>query len=265
MIRKLICPTDFSTTAANATAYAAKLAQLSGAELLLIHVQADTDPQLISIAEERLKEMSADIHKMFHITTDYEHDVAEMPISEILSGLDPTETMIVMGTNGADDLEQLLYGSTTYSVVQKLRCPIWVIPENVSYGSIRKIAFAWDYTEANRNAFLSLQGLEQAVHAGFLFLHISRHHTAASQEVFEINKKKVLELSGYDKQRTVLYFKQIFAHEITETLNDYMIESDADLLAVTSTDHQRTIKLFREQIVKTLTQTVLYPLLVIPV
>ena len=82
MIKKIICPTDFSSVANNAIEYAAKLSQVFNAELMLFHVQVISPLQEVGImlgmgnsnlrgdsrlVANRLKEMSAEINKMFKI------------------------------------------------------------------------------------------------------------------------------------------------------------------------------------------------------
>ena len=51
MIKKIICPTDFSKASINAIEYAAKLAKVFNAELLLVNVQV-VSPLLVGVDSE---------------------------------------------------------------------------------------------------------------------------------------------------------------------------------------------------------------------
>ncbi|MDI1355207.1 MAG: universal stress protein [bacterium] len=159
MIKKIICPTDFSKAADNGVGYAANFAQVLGAELMLVNLQRlFPAAAAVSMAEgmtsnvrenallisDRLNSRSSNLHKMFDISVAAEVELTSESLAEILST--PTgNAMIIMGSNGADDLFQRIFGSTTYRVIKSTKSPVLMIPEHVSFGSIQKIVMAWDY------------------------------------------------------------------------------------------------------------------------
>jgi len=77
-MKKILCPTDFSKTAESAVAYAAKLAQKTGAHLALFNVQSlvDRTPEEAifgeqmnaQLAYDRLEELSQEVSKVFKIS-----------------------------------------------------------------------------------------------------------------------------------------------------------------------------------------------------
>src|SRR5688572_5257943 len=77
-MKKILCPTDFSSAAHNATAYAAKLAQVTGATLVLLHVQSIFDfapNELVGDGDdgvqsfmEALEEQSLQVGRSFKIS-----------------------------------------------------------------------------------------------------------------------------------------------------------------------------------------------------
>src|SRR5574337_694903 len=95
MIRKIICPTDLSDAAQNAVAYAAKLCQLTGANLELLHIESVKASDLIFSGhsrEEEIKEMSKalsgvcdEVNRMFNISCSQNIDTSGLPLDEAVA------------------------------------------------------------------------------------------------------------------------------------------------------------------------------------
>ena len=275
MVKKIVCPTDFSSAAINSTEYAAKLAQVFGAELLFVNVQ-----QIIPVAAEvslgqgigaeirensrmasdALKKISEETNKMFNISVDYEVDITSKSIEKILASHEGDNTMIVMGTNGADDLYQYFFGTNTYHVIKKSKCPVLVVPENVYYGSLNKIVFAWDYDPKNKFSFSLLKDFMKAFNSQIVFIHVSEQRTEISNDVFRVLRSEVESELGANNK---VEFEQIFSDNIPESINSYMIKSKADLLAITYYNRGVMRNIFHGTVAKELSKQIEYPILVL--
>src|SRR5204863_4394030 len=53
--------------------------------------------------------------------------------------------LVIMGTNGADNLFQFFYGSNAYNAILITNIPVLLIPESCPYTEIENIAYAYDY------------------------------------------------------------------------------------------------------------------------
>lgn len=275
MIKKIICPTDFSETATNAIHYAAKLAQVFGAELKLINVQRihpvsavvsmreGIDPgsaENSHLAAERLKDVCTEINKMFKISTDYEVDITATSIQKVISASGVENTIIVMGTNGIDDTFQYFFGTNTNNVIKKSKCPVFIIPESASYKSIKKIVFAWDYSPDAFPSFTFLNELMATFNPEFTFLHISKHLSDISEDVFKALRSEVKPLLG---QSVNVQFEQIYSEDITSGLDQYMTHANADLLTLFFYDRGEIPNLFHGTITKRIVNSAKYPVLVL--
>lgn len=275
MIKILICPTDFSKASVNAAEYAAKLAKVLNAELLFVNVQRITPvAELVSMAEgiganvrenavmmaDRLKEMSVGVNKMFKISTDYEVDITPESLTMRLSSFDKEETLIVMGTNGADDMYQYIFGSNTYHLITKTKIPVLVIPENISYGSIKKVVFAWDYSSQSSFSFALLNDFMKAFNPQFVFLHVSKHQTEISEDVFRALRSEITSVLGDNKK---VEFEQLFSDDIPESINSYMMGSQSDLLSITYFNRGIVRDTFHGKVAKELCEIAAYPVLVL--
>jgi nucleotide-binding universal stress UspA family protein len=156
MYKKIICPTDFSSTADNAIDYAAKLAQIFWTELLLINIQkispvsftATYDINPGSYSEERIKNAAAalrgisdHLNRAFHITSNYEVEISSKSIARAISSEGDKSVLFVVGSIGEDNIYQYVFGSQAFRIVRQSRCPVLIIPEKQDYRTIKKVLF----------------------------------------------------------------------------------------------------------------------------
>jgi nucleotide-binding universal stress UspA family protein len=62
---------------------------------------------------------------------------------------------ILMSTKGASKSNRNNIGSNTIEVITKVKCPIFVIPENAKFNKIKNISFLTDYNSIYRNKVIS--------------------------------------------------------------------------------------------------------------
>jgi nucleotide-binding universal stress UspA family protein len=139
-IRRIVCPTDFSPTAAHAASYAASMAQAFGAELVLLHVlpefnypirglgMAGAFPHLLEQLRERARENLQQaqsglggVASTTELREGTPHDVILAVAKERQADL------IVMGTEGHTGLTHALLGSTAERVVRLAACPVLTV------------------------------------------------------------------------------------------------------------------------------------------
>ncbi|MCX6296535.1 MAG: universal stress protein [Bacteroidetes bacterium] len=275
MIKKIICPTDFSKSANNASEYAAHLAKEIGADLLYVNVQqiipvaaavslaegigAD-ERENFKMAGKKLKEICKETTETFKIKTDFEVDISTQSMTKIISTFGAENTLIVMGTNGADDMYQYFFGTNTFHVISKTSLPVLVIPENAIYKSIKKIVFAWDYNTKNTFSFSLLNNFVKDFNPEFIFLHVSKHHTEISEDVFRSLRSEVTNVLGKINN---VEFEQIFSDNIPGSINDYMKSSEANILSITFYNRGILRNMFHGTVAKELSETSHYPILVL--
>lgn len=139
MIRKILIPTDFSTTSVHAFKYAIDLNSGFKARLYLLNVlQEFTDfaefnlspsilPQLYAEFEEnatqRLEDMTNNLVPEGMICDTYL--IHGTPFYEIVQFAEREQVdLIVIGTHGRTGLKKVIFGSTAAKVIQKASCPV---------------------------------------------------------------------------------------------------------------------------------------------
>ena len=135
---KILVPVDGSPPSRKAADYAAKMARLMAAELLLLHCHKPFpsvigEPYLQKAITQRLENSQKLLAPYREILANRDTPFSER-ILEGPPGSQICETariegceMIVMGSRGRTDLQGLLLGSTTHRVLHCAHCPVLVI------------------------------------------------------------------------------------------------------------------------------------------
>lgn len=134
VIRRILCALDFSTNSDQAFDYAQRLAQATGASLVLVHAfgvprtadpAGQTVPADASIAERFANVTSnvpgIEISRVLHAG----------PAGEVICWVAQEQQcdLIVMGTHGRTGLRHLFFGSVAEYVLRRARSPVLTIRE----------------------------------------------------------------------------------------------------------------------------------------
>lgn len=219
---------------------------------------------MVAEYDKTLSDISLEVSKNFNIFCDYKLEVTTAQFENILTNSSGTNDIIVMGTNGVDNEYQYFFGSNTYNTIKKSNCPILVITENTTYGTIQQIVFAWDYNKESKTSLTILKDYINIFNPKIVLLHVSKNKTQISKDVFEALKEEIEPTEeGKTDIKTNFEFKQIYSKNTTEAINDYMITSGSDMLAVTYYHRGVIADLFHGKVAKELSESASYPILVI--
>lgn len=157
-MRTIIAPTDFSTLSLNAVNYAADLAVAIHADLLLLNVvQIPATVSEIPLTEFEYDEMTDEAERELYVlksqlslrTRNKINVELRMMVGSVNHELEEIcehkrPFAIVMATKGAGTVERFFIGSNTVFAVNNLKYPVLVVPQNISFSGIKKIALASD-------------------------------------------------------------------------------------------------------------------------
>jgi nucleotide-binding universal stress UspA family protein len=127
LIRRVLCPVDFSDPAATALRYAVAFAAALGAELAILFVDAPDPDQRQEVPAPELMQF---VGNTVGPVTDVRaiHRRGE-PIDEILRiSAALRSDLIVMGTHGRTGVQRLLLGSVAEAVLRRSPTPVLVVP-----------------------------------------------------------------------------------------------------------------------------------------
>jgi nucleotide-binding universal stress UspA family protein len=271
MIRKIICPTDFSPASQNGVQYAAILAQALEAKLHLVNVQEITPAEArvdrlagpgpdttarASEAGKSLERMCLDISTAFRIDATFEVNVSGLSFEKTLGFADTNETLLITGTNGADSLGQRIFGSHSFHFLKNWDGPLLVVPEEARYETIRKIVFAWGYGLDPRYSLRTLRDFTDAFAPLVDVLHLTPPSENTSRAAYNDLRDAVAKDL---RPGTNLSFEQVISDHPVGGLEEYMKKTSAHLLAVSHPD-----SLYSSATLKRLFSHLRFPLLVLP-
>lgn len=269
-MNNILVTTDFSSAANKAIDYAAHFAKQTNRKLTIANFKISpplAEPvvcRYIRETPEILEEMSETIQKNYSIPCNYIAERTEKSLPKVMEDLSAETDLIVMGTNGVDDLYQYFFGTNAYQVIKRSKCPVLIVPEGVVYKPVERIVFAWDYTPENKIAFSQLNMLLKNNHTEITFLHISHQETAVSDSVFQALKESV---SSQFHENKMLKFVRVFSDKsenFPNKLLEYAKQINASLLV--TTQYNRGIQtVFHGAMTRRLSEMVTFPLLVLHV
>ena len=167
---------------------------------------------------------------------------------------------VVMGTKGARGIREVLIGSNTGSIIDRVNCSVICIPENIIIKQPKKIVFAADYKKiSDVNVFKPLRELAETYKAEVAILNIRK------QEIEHVNIDEAEE--GYSLHGFLDHiphnFHTRYSESIEKGIQDFIKEKNADMLVILKRKHPFLEQLFGKSISKKMAFHTEIPLLVI--
>ncbi len=143
MFDKILFPTDFSDVAAKALQYVKQLRETGGREVVVLHVIDQSNLELLSSystigdyitiekeidkrASEEIGIISNELRQLgFTVKERIEKGIPRRVVLKVADEENPS--VIVVGSHGKSNLEEMLLGSISEKVVRKSRHPVLVI------------------------------------------------------------------------------------------------------------------------------------------
>ncbi|MGB2087805.1 MAG: universal stress protein [Psychroflexus salarius] len=166
-MKNILVPVDFSKPSENALRVAAKLAQRNNAKIHVLHVielaeslfgaeQFNVDDEQIIFFMKLAKKKFSDF-----LDKDFLNDIETNDLVEVGSATfgikeavkDQDIDLIIMGSNGASGLEEVLIGSNTEKVVRHSNVPVLVVKHDIENLDFKTVLFATDFELENVEAY----------------------------------------------------------------------------------------------------------------
>jgi nucleotide-binding universal stress UspA family protein len=268
-IERINCPFDFTRTGRVGLNYAGMLAAVLGARLTIFYVEPSIWPEDIQLYEDQNDSAKAirrllrlevqDMQERFEIESDYAFEPStesiEIPVGSVSRDYD----LIVMGTNGADSLYQNVFGVNTHHVLGLTRCPVLMIPRGYELRIPFQIVYALDGESRPDTFSAELERMASPLNARVRTLSVVHDSIAEAERKMQL----LGEVLGVTEQEEFNWdFEPTYSDEAVISLDQYIKNSGADILALSY--HHRTLfeKLFRENVDKKVSRIADYPVLV---
>lgn len=271
----ILCPTDFSECSLNAIEYASRLGEKYQARLVLLHVLNREDYLKISpldsegtyqkqFVEEKLKSLQNTVHEecLLNGLQQCSFEIREGRIvKETLEYAKEIQAdLIVMGTEGMNDLRINYVGSRTSSLVERSDIDVLIIPRKVYFKAPRKLVYATDYLEEDKLAIQKVIEFAEKFDSEVDMIHISQTHKALDKSLHMTVVEEMKPFIRYDKVNFVL---KSYRDELALGLENYLLLSKGDILVTLSRKKDYFDQIFSKNLSKKMSYFLSKPLWVI--
>jgi len=259
-MKTIVVATDFSPSSENAMLYAGKLASTFNCSILLFHVYqipvGMNDVPLLMVSTDELKNnadtgllrakelLNSNFSSVEVQTESRLGDVVD-ELRDVCKKINPL--LIVVGKHGASGVEELLFGSTSFSIIRHLTYPVIVVPDRFQSFQLSNAALAVD-ADIENVCVQKIKSVKNELNFLLHIIHVKQEKGASVEAgtlVSELN-------SNYST-----IFDQEFAHGIEM----YIANNNIDLLIILPHKHNLVERLFLKTHTKELLKKISIPIM----
>lgn len=194
-MKKILFPTDFSSTAENAFQYAINIASSYDAEIIVLHIAESKmkeeylrEDNFYKNQEIKMREIIKnhqinDLKISFQIDRGNLLDVVHNTIS------DKNIDMIVMGTNGASGIGKKIWGTNAVDVMESVHIPVISIAHQAEYKGIKKIGITTIFKDSDKKIIEEVLKIAQYFNAKVNIVHIMEYGGNMDKKELFVNEK----------------------------------------------------------------------------
>jgi len=270
-MNKILVPIDFSDNAINAFKYAIQVAKELESSITLFNTYPIDIPMGMEYSSGiYMQTLNAEIKfdrtvrlqelaNKYGGTTYNSNDKKLEIFKEVQEGVaadsiaayakEKNMDMVIMGTKGASGLEEVLLGSITVSVIDKVDIPVFVIPEKSSFNGLKQIVYATDFDDKDTDIIDTLQHLGEYFNSKITCLHINTDPTLSYANDVNMN---MLKRNYFFTPVNQLNFQVLTDKKVEHGLEEYLTDNKIDLVVVTPKERKFIEGLFHRSITKKL-------------
>jgi nucleotide-binding universal stress UspA family protein len=239
----IVAATDFTPVSLNAVHYAAELASALGMKLSILHVcgipmsfnevPAPTFDLVKARAEAKI-DLATIKENIEERTSGRVQVKTQVRVGEVVSEINDhcnsvQPYAVVIGAETANAFERFLFGSKTITALRQLTWPLIIVPPDVGFSNIRKIALACDCKDVVETIpTFHINALVKNLHAQLHVLHIATndHEFNAPEAEEEFDWLKEI-LRGMRPKYHIINGK-----DIEKSIAGFAEENEIDLLII---------------------------------
>ncbi|MEQ6165828.1 universal stress protein [Ekhidna sp. MALMAid0563] len=251
-MKQILVPYDFSKVAEHALDFACQIADKSEGNILLLNViehptadsfktmgiQSDDPMEQLYIKKmyERVQEKLAEVVSNAKYADDKIATKIQLgnAFNTIIDQITEEHVdLLIVGTEGAEGLNEFFVGSNTEKIVRKAQCPVISVSEKVDLEPIEKIVFASDFINTDDFLIEKVKSLQAMMDAQLKIVKINTPASFTSTRHDLKQMKEFVEKYGIENCTTEIYN---YKNE-EDGIIYYAEDVEADMIALGT--HQR--------------------------
>ncbi len=266
-MKHILLLSDFSNTARNAALYALKLFENESVIFHLLNaydLEFSGSPYVMQIKDELayesgngLKDEVAILKRAFPNAVINALSCFGSLINVVQEQIaEKHPKLIVLGCRGESALENFLLGSNAYEVIKNVGAPILVVPKTAQFKKPEKIVFATDLKDVEKDDVVNpIRDITDRYHSSLMFLNV-------------LDDEYVNRLDAESKiaahfPKIDMSFNFIEGDDVAKSINKFMDENDAEMVALVRHNLGFFDRLFHPSITKQMVLHPEYPMLIL--
>lgn len=237
-VKNILLPTDFSACARNASHYALSLFKGEKCKFIVLNLYdlpKDTSNMIISVHDhvknETLKKLNQEIGelKRLYDREDYtfesiaEHGDLIIVIDKLI--LKHQIDMVIMGTRGADDADEMTMGSNTTAVLQYITLPIIAVPESHTPFKLKKIVFAINKKVNDVKLFSPVIEFSKKYNSIVQILHVTKVGEMAGKSISKLGLNGTFDSVNHN-------YNFVDNEDVYEGIQEFIEQQHPDMLVM---------------------------------
>ena len=279
-MKTILLLTDFSAKAGYAAEFAMNIAVKCKANLVLCHVMelttyiGENDEFSWPVADNlvlesesilNLRELASRLETL--VPSDFKPSINFITEFGLLADVvekiidNRSIDLVVTGSHKSNGVSTFLFGSHTHAVLDKINCPVLIVPESVHFNGIDHIAYATDLTFDNQKVIKYLIDVAKPFNAIIAVNHISQtdYPVTSLEQALGYSMNEQL---GPD--HPPVFFHTIKGENVRASLLEMTGSGRADIFALVHKRYGFFKRLFHASISKQMANNGKVPILVLP-
>jgi nucleotide-binding universal stress UspA family protein len=168
--------------------------------------------------------------------------------------------LIVVGTEGMNELRESSLGSRSSRMVEQSDCDILVVPRRVFFIKPRKLVYASDYLEEDKLAIQKVVEFAKFFDAEIDLIHISSSEKSITKA---LHLAMVEEIKPFVRHEKTNYVLRSFKDDIASGLENYLQVAKGDILVTLSKKKRFFDQIFSKNLSRKMSYFITKPLWVI--
>ena len=275
-MKKILVPIDFSKTSEYAAKMAARIAKDTKATVYLLHLielpkgvvdmgaggRFSIPESMLYLRKVREKVLSFK-NDFFDTTIDVKYFIKlNNPFEGIQKYANKIDTdMIIMGSKGHSEFEEIIIGSNTEKVVRSSHRPVLVVKKDEKKCKLKKLVFASNFKKENTEVFQKFIDFASIFNSS---IHLVKINTPSNFESTAEAKRKIKEFIAdfkLSKSKINIYSDV----SVEKGILNFSREIKADLITLSTHGRSGLSHLFTGSVTKNLSKNALKPMMTIRV
>lgn len=269
-MNKILVPVDFSSKSGYAANLAARIGKKTDCEIYLLHM-VELPTGIVDMgagSNFSIPESMMYLRKVKEkiLTIKNQYFTENCPVKYAIRFQHPFEgirdyakkigaNLIVMGSQGASDFEEMIIGSNTEKVVRTSEIPVIVVKTEADKFKPKELVYASNFKEDNKATFQKFLDFANQFNSK---IHLLKVNTPGKFESSSATKEKIQDfIEGFNlSKHTINVYND---NSVVKGIINFSKEINADLIALSTHGRSGLSNLFNGSISKSVSKNVLRP------